>query len=125
MIFPKYKANEYLFTKDLAAHIVYAEVQHFTTEMSLHGPSEDEIQTLTRTIAYKIDRDLHWVDVDELVGQVVRLNRIAAGTDDKVRMNDARTVDNRAYLTGSLMPYVADNIAAMVSGVKARYEVAA
>lgn len=125
MIFPKFTASEYLFTKDLAANIVYAEVKHFADEMSLHGPSEDEVQTLTRTIAYKIDKDLNWASVDELVDQVRHLQQIVAGTADEVRLNEQRTIDNRAYLLGSHLPYVWSNIDAMLSGVKARYEVAA
>lgn len=117
--------REYLFTPDLAAHIVYAEVKHFVTEMSLHGPSEDEVRTLTRTLAYKIDKDLHWTDVDELIDQVQHLNRVAAGTDEEVRLNEQRTIDNRAYLVGKYLPYLRSNIDSMLSGIKPRYEVAA
>lgn len=125
MIFPKFTANEYLFTKDLAANIVYAEVTHFVAEESLHGCTEDEVQTLTRVLSYKIDKDLNWVSVDELVDQVRHLRQIVAGTADEVRLNEARAIDNRAYLVGSYFPYLLDNIDAMISGVKARYEVAA
>lgn len=124
MIFPQFTSREYLFTKDLAAHIIFAEVKHFVTEMSIHGPSEDEVQTLTRTIQYKIDKDLHWADIDELVDQVKQLNEITTGTHELVRMNEARTVDNRDYLIGSRLPYITANIDSMVGSMSARYELA-
>lgn len=67
MIPTKHNATEYEFTKDLAAHIVFAEVKHFAREMNTNGPSEDEIQSLTRRLAYLVDRDLNWCEIDQLV----------------------------------------------------------
>ena len=119
------RTREYLFTADLATNIVYAEVQHFTQEMSIHGPTEDEVQTLTRRLQYKIDKDLNWVDVDELIDQVQHLKKISAGTDDEVRLNEARTVDNRAYLLGRYFPYLLSNIEAMTGQIRPRYEMVA
>jgi hypothetical protein len=119
------RSKEYLFTAELAANIIYAEVQHFTQEMSIHGPSEDEVQTLTRRLSYLVDKDLRWADVDELIDQVVHLNKIAAGADDEVRLNESRTVDNRAYLMGRYFPYLLANIEAMTGQIRPRYEMAA
>jgi hypothetical protein len=117
--------KEYVFTKDLAAHVIYAEVRHFVTEEALHGRTEDEVRTLTRAISYRIDQDLHWTDVDEIIDQVKHLQQIAAGTDDEVRLNETRTVDNRAYLIGRYFPYLRSNIENMVRHLKPRYELAA
>lgn len=117
--------REYLFTADIASHIIYAEVRHFVNEESLHGRTEDEVRTLTRAIAYRIDRDLHWTDVDELIDQVKHLTQIAAGTDDEVRLNETRTIDNRSYLIGRYFPYLRSNIDNMVRHIKPRYELAA
>jgi len=120
------KSNaEYLFTQDTAAHIIYAEVRHFAAEESLHGRTEEEVRTLTRTIAYKIDQDLHWADIDELIDQIKHLQAIAAGTDDEVRLNNERTIDNRAYLIGRYFPYLRSNIDGLVRHIKPRYELAA
>ena len=116
---------EYVFTKDTAAHIIYAEVRHFTAEESIHGRTEEEVRTLTRAIAYKIDQDLHWTDVDELIDQIKHLQAIAAGTDDEVRLNNERTIDNRAYLIGRYFPYLRSNIDGLVRHIKPRYELAA
>lgn len=116
---------EYLFTKDLAAHIVYAEAKHFDTECSIHGPSEEEVRTLTRRLSYLLDRDLHWADLDEILDQVREIRHIGAGNHEGVRLNDSRTIDNRAYLIDPRMAYLRSNIEAMVSGVRPRYEVAA
>jgi len=117
--------KEYLFTADTAAHIIYAEVRHFVTEEPLHGRTEDEVRTLTRAISYRIDQDLHWADIDELIDQVKHLRSIAAGTDDEVRLNNERTIDNRAYLIGRYFPYLRSNIENMVRHLKPRYELAA
>ncbi|MDP9184155.1 MAG: hypothetical protein M3O29_00620 [Actinomycetota bacterium] len=117
-------SKEYQFNKDLAAHIVYAEVRHFVDEEP-QNRTEEEVQTLTRTIQYKIDQDLHWVDVDELIDQIKHLRSIAAGTDDEVRLNEARTIDNRAYLIGRYFPYLRSNIDGLVRHIKPRYELAA
>lgn len=116
---------EYLFNKDTAAHIIYAEVRHFVAEEPRFGRTEEEVRSLTRTIAYRIDQDLHWVDIDELIDQVKHLQAIAAGTDDEVRLNEARTIDNRAYLIGRYFPYLRSNIENLVRHVKPRYELAA
>lgn len=124
MIFTQ-STKEYVFTKDIAAHIIYAEVRHFTDEEPLGGSTEEEVRTLTRTLQYKIDQDLHWADIDELIDQVKHLRAIAAGTDDEVRLNEARTVDNRSYLIGRYFPYLRSNIENMVRHIKPRYELAA
>lgn len=120
------KSNaEYLFNKDTAAHIIYAEVRHFVAEEPLHGRTEEEVRTLTRAIAYRIDQDLHWVDIDELIDQIKHLQAIAAGVDDEVRLNEQRTIDNRAYLIGRYFPYLRSNIDDLVRHIKPRYELAA
>lgn len=120
------KSNaEYLFNKDTAAHIVYAEVRHFVAEEPRFGRTEEEVRTLTRAVAYRIDQDLHWSDIDELIDQVKHLQAIAAGTDDEVRLNEARTIDNRAYLIGRYFPYMGSTIDGLVRHIKPRYELAA
>jgi len=124
MTHPKSNA-EYLFNKDTAAHIIYAEVRHFVAEEPCGGRTEEEVRTLTRAIAYRIDQDLHWVDIDEVIDQIKHLQQIAAGTDDEVRLNDQRTVDNRAYLIGRYFPYLRSTIDNLVRHIKPRYELAA
>lgn len=57
----------YLFDKDLAARVVYAEVRHFTAGMNPNGRTDEEVQTLTRRLAWITDRDLNWCDVDQMI----------------------------------------------------------
>jgi len=116
---------EYLFDKATAAHIIYAEVRHFVAEEPLHGRTEEEVRTLTRAIAYRIDQDLHWADIDEVIDQIKHLQAIAAGTDDEVHLNESRTIDDRAYLIGRYFPYLRSNIDQLVRHIKPRYELAA
>jgi hypothetical protein len=93
----------YLFDKDLAANIVHAEVKHFAAESSIHGPSEAELQTLTRRLSYLVDKDLKWCDVDQLVSYARELRTIENGTHPNLAVNAAGTVDNTDHLRGSLL----------------------
>ena len=94
------------FTKDLAAHIVYAEARHFTAGENRHGRSEDEVRTLTRRLSWLTDRDLHWCDVDELIDQLRHLSGLRAGQE-------------------SYLGYIRFNIDTMLGTIRPRFEVAA
>jgi hypothetical protein len=93
----------YLFDKDLAVHIVFAEVKHFAGEMSIHGPSEHELRTLTRRLAWLTDTDLNWCDVDGLVTYARELRTIHAGTHPLLNVSRDGTVDNTGHLRDSLL----------------------
>lgn len=115
----------YLFDKDLAVHIIFAEVKHFAAEASIHGPSEDELQTLTRRLAWIVDRDLRWTDIDQLVSYAAELRAIAAATHPNLRVNDAGTVDNTDHVRGSLLITMFWEIGLVLGTVKSRWELAA
>jgi hypothetical protein len=93
----------YLFDKDLAARIIFAEIKHFAGEMSIHGPSEEELQTLTRRLSWLTDTDLKWCDVDGLVSYARELRTIENGTHPLLTVNNAGTVDNTGHLRDSLL----------------------
>ena len=59
----------YLFDRDLAAHITFAEIRHYARAMNPAGRTEDEVQTFTRRLAWLTDRDLNWCDVDNLISR--------------------------------------------------------
>lgn len=117
--------SQYLFTADTAAHIVYAETRHYLTEEPMGGPSEAELQTLTRKLSWLVDKDLNWTDIDELVAQVRQITQVQNGTDHMVVMNESRTVDNRDHLLAGLFPYVKYNLDSLVGSIRPRYEAAA
>lgn len=125
MIATKSRPVEYLFNKDLAANIVYAEVRHFAAEASIHGPSEEELQTLTRRLSWLVDRDLKWTDVDELVSRADELRLIDNGTHHMLATNNAGTVDNTDHLRGSLLLEFFWEITEALGDLRARFEVAA
>ena len=93
----------YLFDKDLAARIVFAEINHFSAEASLHGPTEDELQTLTRRLAWLTDTDLNWCEVDMLVSYARELRTIHNGTHPLLNVEPDGTVDNTSHLRDSLL----------------------
>jgi len=115
----------YLFDKDLAVHIVFAEVKHFAAEASIHGPSEDELQTLTRRLAFLIDTDLNWCDVDGLVSYAKELRQVENGTHDALHTNAAGTVDDTDHVRGSILITMFWEIGLILGTVKARWELAA
>jgi len=117
--------TQYLFDKDLAAHIVLAEIKHFAAEASIHGPSEAELQTLTRRLAWIIDKDLRWTDTDQLVSYARELRTIEAATHPGLRVNDAGTVDNTDHVRGSLLITLFWEISMILGTVKTRWEVLA
>lgn len=125
MIATKSNPAAYEFTKDIAALLVFAEVRHFTAECSAYGPSEDELQTLTRTLAYKVDRDLRWTDVDVLASYAKELATIENGTHPNLLVNGAGTVDNSGHLTDSLLLSMHWEINQILGAMPVRHEVAA
>lgn len=125
MIVTKSKPAEYLFNKDLAALIIYAEVRHFAAEANAHGPSEDELQTLTRRLSWLVDRDLRWTDVDMLVSYAREHRTIENGTHPNLLVNDAGTIDNTAHLTDSLLLSMHWEINQVLGNLRPRWEVAA
>ena len=112
----------YLFDKDLAAHIVLAEVKHFAQECSIHGPSEDELQSLTRRLAWLTDKDLNWCDIDQLVAYAKELRTIENGTHPNLQVNAAGTVDNTGHLRGSLLITLFWEISTILGSVRTRWE---
>lgn len=125
MIATKSRPIEYLFNKDLAANIVYAEVRHFAAEANQHGPSEAELQTLTRRLSWLVDRDLRWTDVDELVSRADELRLIDNGTHHMLTVNNAGTVDNTDHLRGALVLEFFWEITEVLGDLRPRFEVAA
>lgn len=67
---PNPTPTEYRFDKNLAAHIVYAEVKHSAHTEPPTGRSVEEVQTLTRRISWLVDKDLLWTDIDDLISMV-------------------------------------------------------
>lgn len=112
----------YLFDKDLAAHIMYAEIRAFAADMSLHGPSEMELETLTRRLSYLLDKDLRWTDTDTLVAYAVELRTITAGTHEDLQTNTAGTVDNTEHLRGGLLLSFFWEISLILGTVRTRWE---
>jgi hypothetical protein len=112
----------YLFDKNLAARIVFAEINHFAGEMSLHGPSEEELQTLTRRLSWLTDTDLKWCDVDGLVSYARELRQINAGTHPLLTVNNAGTVDNTGHLRDSLLLTMFWETSLTLGAVKTRWE---
>ena len=112
----------YLFDKDLAAHIVYAEIRTFAQDMSIHGPSEAELETLTRRLSYLVDKDLRWTDTDTLVSYAKELRTIAAGTHPELITNSAGTVDNTDHVRGSLLLELFWEITLTLGTVRTRWE---
>lgn len=68
----------YQFDKAVAENIVWAEVRHFANHIGLHGYSEDEVQTLTRAIQFRVDKDIPWTDVDALIQARIVLDHLTA-----------------------------------------------
>lgn len=125
MILTKPIKQGYLFTKDLASLIVFAELQQFAAECNIHGPSEDEIHTLTRRLSWLVDRDLKWTDTDLLVSYARELRTITAGTHPNLLVNAAGTVDNTGHLTDSLLLNLFWEINLSLGDFRPRYEAAA
>ena len=118
-------SHGYLFDKDTAANIIYAETLRFTAECSAHGPSEDEIQDLARKISWQIRKDINWADLDVIVGYGFELRQLEAGTHDLLQLNGAGTVDNRDQVRSWITVPMFGEIAFMVAGVPTRWELAA
>lgn len=118
-------SHSYLFDKDLAANIVYAETRHFAAECSMHGPSEAELQTLTRKLSWLIDKDLNWTEVDTIVGYCLELRQIANETHPLLALNGPGTVDNREQVTSWTTVPLFGEIGFLVAGVHTRWELAA
>jgi hypothetical protein len=115
----------YLFNKDTAAHIIYAEAKHFAAECSIHGYSEAELQTLERKLSWLIDKDLHWADLDPIVGYAFELRQLAAGTHELIELNGSLTLDNREQVLSWITVPMFGEIEFMVAGVPTRWELAA
>lgn len=125
MITTKSRSIEYLFNKDLAANIVFAEVQYFAAEANTNGPTEDEIQTLTRRLSWLVDRDLKWTDIDELVSRADELRLVDNGTHHMLDVNKTGTVDNTEHLRGALLLELFWEITEALGDLRPRFEVAA
>lgn len=117
--------HSYLFDKDLAAHIIYAEAKHFAAECSLHGPSEAELQSLARKLSWLVDKDLNWTDVDLIVGYCLELRQISAGTHPLLGISRSGSVDNTEQVTSWTTVPLFGEIGFMVAGVPTRWELAA
>lgn len=118
-------SHGYLFDKDTAANIIYAETLRFTKECSAHGPSEAELQSLARKISWLIDKDINWADLDVIVGYGFELRQLEAGTHEYLELNGAYTVDNREQVRSWITVPMFGEIAFMVAGVRTRWELAA
>jgi len=112
----------YLFDKDLAARLVFAEVKHFAAEMSANGPSEMELETLTRRLSYLVDKDLRWTDTDVLVSYAKELRTVDNGTHDELDVSPSGSVDNTEHIRGSLLITLFWEISMILGTVKARWE---
>jgi len=115
----------YLFDKDTAAHIIYAEALRFTAECSAYGPSEDEIQDLTRKLSWQIRKDLNWIDLDVIVGYAFELRQLEDGTHEYLQLNGTYTVDNREQVRSWITVPMFGEIDFMVASVPTRWELAA
>ena len=115
----------YLFDKDTAANIIYAEAIRFTAECSAYGPSEDEIQDLTRKLSWQIRKDLNWTDIDTVVGYAFELRRLEDGTHELMDLNGSGTVDNRDQVRSWITVPMFGEIDFMVAGISTRWELAA
>lgn len=115
----------YLFDKATAANIIYAEATRFAAECTGHGYSEAELQSLTRKLSWLIDKDLHWADLDTIVGYAFELRQIAAGTHELLDLNTSGTVDNREQAHAWITVPMFGEIDFMVAGVPTRWELAA
>lgn len=124
MTFP-HDSHGYLFDKDTAANIIYAEAQRFAAECSAHGPSEAELQSLARKISWLIDKDINWADLDVIVQYAFELRQLAAGTHEFLELNGAYTVDNREQVRSWITVPMFGEIGFMVAGVPTRWELAA
>jgi hypothetical protein len=102
----------YQFNKAVAEHVVWAEARHFAANVGLHGYSEDEIQSLTRAIGFRVDKDLHWVNVDDVIQARLRL--------DHLKANSAG-----GALVERFRDELLDTISATLGTVHTRWEVAA
>jgi len=124
MTFPN-DTHSYLFDKDTAAHIIYAEANRFAAECSAYGPSEDEIQDLARKLSWQIRKDINWTDVDTIVGYALELRQLDAGTHELLELNAPGTVDNRDQVWSWITVPMFGEIDFMVAGVPTRWELAA
>ena len=112
----------YLFDKDLATKIVYAEINAFTAAMSIHGPSEAELETLTRRLSWLVDKDLRWTDTDTLVAYAKELRTVDAGTHYSLIINSSGTVDNTEHVRGALIIEFIWEIVQILGTVRTRWE---
>lgn len=116
------KPTQYLFTKDTAALIIAAEVNHFAAGANPNGVSEDELQTLTRRLSWLVDRDLKWTDVDTLVAYANELRTIDNGTHPNLLTNAAGTIDNTSHLRESLLLSMFWEITMILGSMSSRWE---
>ena len=117
--------HHYLFDKDTAANIIYAEAAHFAANGSGHGYSEAELQSLARKLSWLIDKDLNWADLDLIVGYAFELRQLAAGTHELLELNGSYTEDNREQVLAWITVPMFGEIDFMVAGVPTRWELAA
>jgi hypothetical protein len=115
----------YLFDKDTAANIIYAEANRFAAECSAYGPSEAEIQDVARKISWLIGKDINWTELDTIVGYALELRQLANETHELLELNGSGTVDNRGQVRSWITVPMFGEIGFMVAGVPTRWELAA
>ena len=110
--------STYHFTRKLAADIVFAEVRHFVEHIGLHGYTEEDVQSLTRAIGYRIDADVKWTDVDELIQKRLELLSVQDGVHPMVD----EFVNNQPSLVVRVFADLCYDIWVMVARVPERWE---
>jgi hypothetical protein len=112
--------SEYKFSRELAANIVFAEVRHFADHVGVHGYTDEEVQSLTRAIAYRIDADVNWTDVEELVQK--RFELVAAQNGDHPQAEIGAAPEERGDLVVRVFSDLVYDIWVMVARVRPRWE---
>lgn len=118
-------SHGYLFNKDTAANIIYAEVLHFAAELPATGYTEEELQSLERRLSWVIDKDFHWADLDPIVAYAFELQKLERGTHEYLELNGSGTIDNRDQVRSWITVPMYGEIDFMVAGVPTRWELAA
>ncbi len=112
----------YLFDKAIAAHVVHAELKHFAADASAHGPTEEELQSLTRRLSWITDKDLNWCEIDQLVSLARELRTVEAGTHPMLTVNRAGTVDDTDHVRASVLLSLFWETSLVLGTVRARWE---
>jgi hypothetical protein len=103
----------YLFDKDLAVHVVFAEVKHFA---AAGVPNEADVETFTRRLQYLVDANLNWCAVDQLVIHARELATIDDGTHPNLVTQGA------GHLRGALLIEFIWDITTTLGTIRTRWE---